>query len=249
MAGRFLTLAIRKIAGVHPRAQSQQQVEHHAHAGQHFARERVADQVRIDHRIARRQLLAGQVMVGHDHADAAGLRRRHAGNAGHPVVDSDDQLRRGLQRGDKGRAEAVAVREAIRDGVAHPLRAEQAQAAHRHRSAGGAVAVVVAGDQDRPVVADRLGEQLDRLRHPAQQLRRQHPRQPVFDLARFQHAARGVDLLQHRMHRGRPAMRHALAFAPAQLQHAQRPAPRQKRQRWNGLWRQRSPLAKCSTTD
>lgn len=179
--------------------QRHQHVEDHADAGQRLAREGVAAEVGIDDGVGRRQLLAGQVVVGDQHLPAQRLGRGDTGMAGDAVVDGDQQVR--LQYGQFGhqrRRQPVAVHHAVGHRVHHVARAEQAQAAHADRAGGGAIAVEVTDDEDALAAGDRGGKQFHRRRHAAQQFRRMQSRQLRLRLFRRQRATRGVDTAQQR---------------------------------------------------
>ena len=140
------------------------------------------------------------MVIGNDDLDTARSGRRHASHAGHAVVDGDDQLRCRLHRFDQRRTEPVAVDETMRHCITHPLRTQQPQPTHGNGSTSGAIAVVVTGNHDGPVVTNRLEQNLDRLRHAAQCLWRQHARQSMLHLIRCQHATRRINLLQYGVH-------------------------------------------------
>ena len=73
------------------RAQRDEHVVHHAHAGEMPARERATGLVGIDDQIGCGQLQAGQVMIGDQHFDAARARRSHPLDAGDTIVERDVQ--------------------------------------------------------------------------------------------------------------------------------------------------------------
>ncbi len=87
-------------------------------------------------------------MVGDQHLGAQRARGRHAFDAGHAVVDGDDQ--RGLPRTrlfDQAGRQAVAVAEAVGHQEIHVRETPLAQRLHHQRGAGGAIGVEVADDQ------------------------------------------------------------------------------------------------------
>lgn len=157
-----------------------------------LARERAAGLVRVDDRARGGQRVAGQVVVGHEHVDAACIRGFDARHARDPVVDGDQQvgLAGGREFDDLGR-EPVAVFEAVRHQVVD-LRAEHPQAAHRDRTGGRAVAVVVGDDQQAPLVGDRIGEQRRGVRAAFQFGGRHEARERGLDVGRGLHAARRI---------------------------------------------------------
>ena len=246
---RGLISVIRTVAGVQPRPQRQQQIKHHADAGQRLAGKCIAAQIGVHQRIHRWQLRARQMMVGDDHADTQRPGHGHPGHAGHAVVDSDDQLRHWLQRGHQRGGQAVAMNEPVGHGIGHVFRAEHAQPAHGDGGAGRSVAIVITGNHDGPILVDCRDQQIHGLRHAAQRRWRQQAQQAMFNLRWPEHAARGIDLLQHRMYGVRPPAGCALTAPAAQLQHAQRAARRHTRQRCHGRCSQRSPLAKFNASE
>ncbi len=180
-------------------AQCQQQIEHHADAGQGLARERVAGKIRVDHRIGIRERSSRQMMIGDDDTNPARSRRRDACVCRHAIVDRDEQV--GSLRGqflDQGRAQAVAVHGAIRHAVAHIARTQQAQAAQRNRCSGRAVAIEIADHDDALLQANRVSD--DRAGTlEAAEIRRQHSGEAIVDLRGTRHAARREDAPQNRM--------------------------------------------------
>ncbi len=188
--------------GAQPRAQRAHQVEDHADAGEVLAREVAARLVRVHDGAGRGQRLAGQVMVGDEHVDAVRGRHCHAGVAGDTVVDGDDEIRPRLRGdGDDLGTQPVAVLEAVRHqevraGAAHRAQREQAE-----RGAGRAVGVVVTDDQDALVARERASETRGGRVQPEQR-GRQQLRQPLLQLARIRHAARGVEPRQQRTDAG-----------------------------------------------
>jgi hypothetical protein len=102
--------------------------------------------------------IAGQVMVGHQHAHAQPVGLRDAVDRRDAVVHGDEQARGALRRlaRDLGR-QAIAVLEAVGDEVLD-VRAEAAQGAHAERAGRGAVGVVVGDDQHPFAACDRIGE-------------------------------------------------------------------------------------------
>jgi hypothetical protein len=73
-------------------AQGQQQVEHHADAGQRLARKRIALEVRIDDGGGGGEHLAGQVMIRDQHAHAGRVRSVDAADAGDAAIHGQQQV-------------------------------------------------------------------------------------------------------------------------------------------------------------
>ena len=80
------------------RAQRDEHVVHHAHAGEMSAGESATGLIRVDNEIGRRQFRAGQVMIGDQHLDAPRACRGHALDAGDTVVDGNDERGLALRR-------------------------------------------------------------------------------------------------------------------------------------------------------
>ena len=108
-------------------------------------------------------------MVGDNHRDAGAADR--LGRTG-AAVHGDDQLRRVLldALGQRGRGQAVAIVEPVRD-ERGGLGAERAQHADQQRGAGQAVGIVIAEDDDLLVRGQRLGDARDGGGQVRQQLR------------------------------------------------------------------------------
>jgi hypothetical protein len=191
------------------RTQRQQQVEHDADAGQRLARKRIPLHVRIHDRVGRRHGRAGQMVIGHDHADAARTRGGDAGVTGDAVVDGEDQVRWVVrrQRFDQRGGKPVTFARAMRNAVTDVARAEQAQAAHGDRGAGGAVAVEVADDADAQVRLDRAGQQFAGEIQSAERSRRGEFGQPQAPEVPGHEPARGIYAREQRMHLRRPGGR------------------------------------------
>jgi hypothetical protein len=180
--------------------QGQHDVEHHAAAGDGLARKGAARLVRIDDHIGRRQRVARQVMVGHQHRNAQFVGACHAFDAGDAVVHGDDDVRLGMRReiDDFGR-QAVAVLEAVGHQIVH-VGAHGAQRPDADGAGGGAVAVVVGHDEQPRIGFDRVGQHHRRVMRAGQLFRRQQGLQRIVDLAAVLHAACGIETRQQRMH-------------------------------------------------
>ena len=116
-------------ASKRPRARSsarmrQQHVEHHAHAGDRLALERAARLVRVDDDVGvgQHDLVVderGQVVVGHQHRDAARAGVRHALEAGDAVVHRHQQVGPGGASVERARVVgAVVAAGQVDDGAA-----------------------------------------------------------------------------------------------------------------------------------
>ncbi len=172
-----------------PCAQGQQHVEDHPDTGDALAREGTSRLVGIDDGIGRRQLVAGQVMVGDQHPHPGRLGCRDAIDAGDAVVDGDQQVGFAL-RGDGndfGR-QPVAVLEAIGHQIIDMRRPQLTQAEHADAARGGTVGIEVADEQDALALFQRLDQQLDRGIDALELLIRNQPRQPLVQLLRASHA-------------------------------------------------------------
>ncbi len=149
-------------------AQRQQDVEHHADAGDRLALKPAAGLVRVDDDAVLWQhgsavLQGWQVVVGDDDLQAQRARRTHAVNAGNAVVHRHQQV--GTERMDalgNRSGQTVAVLDPIGHQVTHALealgRAQQAQPAQADRAGAGAVTVVVGHDADRLLRVHRVGQ-------------------------------------------------------------------------------------------
>ena len=179
------------------RAQRGEHVEHHPDAGEMARGEAAAGLVGIDDDRGRRQRRGGQVMIGHEHVEAARGGGRHALVARNAVVDRDEQPWRvpGRKRDDLGR-EPVAELEAVRHDEAH-VRAERAQPENADGARGGAVGVVVRDDHDALALRDRARETLRRGIDALQRAEARQGVEAVVELARERDAARGVDAREH----------------------------------------------------
>ena len=176
-------------------AQRQQHVEHHADAGQGLALETAAGLAGVDDDVGVGQLHRAfavdgrQMVVGHQHLQAAGAGMGHAGAAGDAVVHRHQQLRRPgritrHRQVDDGRRQAVAMHRAVGHHVADAGggRAQHHQAAQRHGAGGGAVAVVVGHDADATAGGDGVGQQPGGLGRAFERAGRQQPGQAVVQL-------------------------------------------------------------------
>ncbi|MNR07238.1 hypothetical protein D3C85_1233540 [compost metagenome] len=176
-----------------PRAQGQHHVEDHPDPGQRLARKAATRLVGIDDGIGRRQLRAGQVVVGDQHREARRLGRRHAVEAGDAVVHCDQQLRLLVQRhGDDLRGQAVAVLEAVGHQIVDMRRAQHAQRQHADRAGGGAVGIEVADDDDALALFQCGHQQPDRRVDALQLAIRNQPRQRLVQLGSGLHATGGI---------------------------------------------------------
>jgi hypothetical protein len=187
--------------GTQRRTQREQQVEHHADAGQGLARKAVAAQVRIHDRIGFGQIFRRQMVIGDEHATARLLGRTHAGQAGNAAVDGHEQIGRavGDDVGDQCRRQSVPVHDAIRHAHLDPARTQHAQTAIRHGRTGRTVAIEIADDEHARIARDRLAQQRAGDIEATERLRRLHARQAQVELFARHHAARRVDTRQHGM--------------------------------------------------
>ena len=147
--------------------------------------------------------LARQVVIGHQHLHALGVRHVDAGVRGDAVIDGDDQLRAARRRllhhfG----AQAVAVFKAVRHQIVDGCAAHAAQRQHRQRSAGGAVGVEIAHHYDAATVGQRLLQQADGVVDAVQLLPGQHALDAALQLLLTLHAAQGVKPAQQRRQTG-----------------------------------------------
>ena len=115
--------------------------------------------IRINNDLRPRQLLAGQVMISHQHTDTQILSGRHALDAGDTVVDSDNQVRclRGRQI-DNFRGQAVAKLEAIGHQIPNLPQTHLPQHRYRHGATGRAVGVEVSDDEHASVAFNCVSE-------------------------------------------------------------------------------------------
>ncbi len=121
--------------------------------------------LRIDDGERRRQLGAGQVVVGDDDPDAGSPRRAHRVHGGDAAVAGDDQRGAGsLRRGQAGGPEVVAVAQPVRH-ESHDVRARRAERPGEQRRGALAVDVVVAVHEDGAAGPHGGGDGLDRLAH------------------------------------------------------------------------------------
>ena len=181
----------------HLGTQGHQHVEHHAATGQVARRERTAGLVRVDDQRVR-QCVTGQVMVGHQHFDAARPCRIDPGHAGDAVVDGDDQVRLARRRQvDDFRRQPVTVFEAVgHDELDHP--AQQTQALDRDRTGGGPVGVVVGHDQHALPPGDGIGQPGGHAGGVLQLPERQQPGQGVVELDGVVDATRRIQARHQR---------------------------------------------------
>ena len=108
-----------------------------------FTGEWAAGLVRVDNQGVR-QAVAGQVMVGNQHFNAAPLRLGDAGKAGDAVVDRDQRLRLPLRgQFNDFRCQPVAVFETVGDNEMTMAPGMSAMRAHADCAGGGAVGVVI----------------------------------------------------------------------------------------------------------
>ena len=129
----------------------------------------------------------------------------HAFETGNAVVHGQQHVGALLQgQVDDGRREAVAVHGAIGHDVEQRARhgAEQAQAAQRNGTSGGAVAVVVGDDAEALLCSDGIGKETRRGLRAEQFGRRQQARQAVVELVGAAHAAGCEQARQQRVHTG-----------------------------------------------
>ena len=120
---------------------------------------------RVEHGVRGGQLVARQVMIGDDDVDARGSGGSHGFDRGDPAVARDDQpCANALRLPQPCRPEVVAVADPVRHEGMH-RRAGAAQNAREHGRGALAVHVVIAVHQDRPLLADRTGQQLERDIH------------------------------------------------------------------------------------
>jgi hypothetical protein len=196
-----LGLRIEHAAPAQFRAQRQQHIKHHAHAGQVLAGEAAFGLVRIDDHARRRQGIARQVVVGDDDVDAAPVRFHHAVDAGDAVVDRDDDVGRLFAAGefDDFRRQAVAVHHAVGHDVVD-VGAHRAQAAQGGGAGGGAIAVVVGDDGHFLARANRVGQEHGRGVDVFQAARRYQRGQFAGQFAYVDQAAGGVDAGQDGVH-------------------------------------------------
>ena len=144
-------------------AGGEQDIEHHADAGQMLAGEWAAVLVGIDQHRGIGQDRARQVMIGDQHLHPGRAGVGHAVQAGHAVVDGDQQIgasNSGMlerQVDDLG-CQAIAVFEAVGHQIVDD-RAHRPQSQYPNRHAGGAVTVVIADNQQAAACGDRIGEQ------------------------------------------------------------------------------------------
>ena len=127
---------------------------------------------RVEHGAGRRQLVAGQVVIGDDHLDPGGPCRPDGCDGGDAAVAGDDEARpHPLGGRQPGGPEVVAVAEAVGDERLDG-RAGGAQHARQHRRSALTVHVVVAVHEDRVTGAHRTDHEVQRDPHV-------RPRQPV----------------------------------------------------------------------
>ena len=147
------------------RHQGLRELERDACPAQVLIRRRAIGATGIEDRRSRWQLVSGQVVVGDDDVDPRRSRLADGLDGGDPAVARDDQPGAeppGLR--DSGRAEVVAVPEAVRhEGMR--ARAHARQHAGEQRRGTLAVHVVVTVDEDRRAGAHRGDNELDRARH------------------------------------------------------------------------------------
>ena len=130
---------------------------------------------RIEDRVRGRELIAGQMVVGDDDINTRGTGGRDGRVRCYSTIAGDDQLRTdALGLCETCGPEVVAIADAMRhEGMHGPTGA--AQDAREHRSGALAVHVVVAVDQDRPFLADRARQQLQRHGHIGEAMRVAEP--------------------------------------------------------------------------
>ena len=98
------------------------------------------------------------MMVGHQHANAEVVGLANARNAGHTVVDGNEQRRLSLRRdADDFLRQSIAVFEPVGNQVIDVGETESAQTANEQGRAGRTVHVVIANDNDA-LVAIRNNE-------------------------------------------------------------------------------------------
>ncbi len=199
---RFRARVVERTAPAQLCAQCEQHVEHDADARNAFARELAPWLVRIDDGACRRQFVAGQMVVRDEHVDTERIRGLHPVDAGNAVVHRDQQIRLAgsaarRERHDFGR-QAVAIFEAVRHQIVD-ARAKHAQAAHRDRAGGGAVAIVIGDHQHATLRQQRIREQHGRVFAAFEPGGRHELGEAGFDFIGLAYAARCVKTRQHRM--------------------------------------------------
>ena len=104
------------------------------------------------------------MVVGDQHLQTQGLRRLHARHTGYAVVHCNQDI--GPLRMNplgNGRGQAVTIDHAVGHQISHIFGPQHAQAAHRHGTGGGAIAVVIGHHTQALVLPYGIGQQLRRL--------------------------------------------------------------------------------------
>ena len=150
-----------------------------------------------------------QVVVGDQHPQPGRTRMRHAGMAGDAVVHRHQHVGPlpGLLRQrqvDDGRRQPVAVHRAVGHHVAQRgwLGPQQRQAAQRHGTGRGTVAVVVGDDADALALFDGVGQQPAGGGVALERIRGQQAAQAVVQFVGLAHAPSGEQARQQRVHAG-----------------------------------------------
>ena len=106
-------------------------------------------EIRVNDDIGRRQLRAGQVMIGDEDLDAICGRFLHARDARYAVVNGHDQRGRLFRRNaDDLRRQTIAIVESIRHEVGDVGKTERPQATQHQCGARCTVDIEVADNQD-----------------------------------------------------------------------------------------------------
>ncbi len=182
-----------------PCAQGQQHIEDNADPSDALAGEGALRLIGVDDGISRRQFVARQVMIGHQHLQTSRLCRRHAVDTGNAVVHRHQQIGLALQGNDNDfRGQTVPVLEAIGHQVIDVGSAKLAQAKYTHGAGRRAIGIEIADEQDALTLFQRLDQQFHRGIDALELLIRNQPRQPLVQLLCAGHATGRVEALQQR---------------------------------------------------
>ena len=184
-------------------AQRKHQVEHDANARQVLARETAPRLIGIDDAPGVRQRVAGQMVIGNEHAHAQRIGGGDAVDARDAVVDGDQDV--GIldlfrERDDFGR-QAITVFEAVGYQVID-AGAELAQRAYADRARGSAVRVVIGDDQQPLPRRNGIGKQARHAFNVVQAGQRRQFAKIRGELTRRGDAACGVYACEQRMYAG-----------------------------------------------
>lgn len=127
------------------------------------------------------------------------LGRRHAFDAGNPVVHGDQQLRLACEGDlDDFRRQAVAIFETIGHQVIDMGRAQQAQAQHANRTGRRTIGIEITDDQNALTLFQRRHQQVHRGVDSLELLIGNQASQAFIQLNRRLHASGGVQAGQQR---------------------------------------------------